>query len=113
MKKKMKMADLRAFVETKLLSKSEKTLEKIGRDDAKPIDEVRIAARRPDMVTHARALHARRVPCLHRKTQTQNLGQLNPENKGIKNIFGGHFDTYTKMIRKRRNGFLNRSQNVL
>lgn len=39
-KKKMKMPDLRAFVETKLLSKSEKTLEKIGRDDAaKPLDE--------------------------------------------------------------------------
>lgn len=39
-KKKMKMADLRAFVETKLLSKSEKTLEKIGRDDPpKPLDD--------------------------------------------------------------------------
>lgn len=34
-KKKMKMADLKAFVETKLLSKSEKTLEKIGRDEPK------------------------------------------------------------------------------
>lgn len=32
-KRKMKMADLKAFVETKLLSKSEKTLEKIGHDD--------------------------------------------------------------------------------
>jgi regulatory protein YycI of two-component signal transduction system YycFG len=31
----MKMADLKAFVETKLLSKSEKTLEKIGRDEPK------------------------------------------------------------------------------
>lgn len=29
------MADLKAFVETKLLSKSEKTLEKIGRDEPK------------------------------------------------------------------------------
>lgn len=29
----MKMADLKAFVETKLLSKSEKALEKIGHDD--------------------------------------------------------------------------------
>jgi len=35
----MKMADLRAFVETKLLSKSEKTLEKIGRDDPKTLAE--------------------------------------------------------------------------
>ncbi|KAJ8719024.1 hypothetical protein PYW07_016580 [Mythimna separata] len=34
-KRKMKMADLKAFVETKLLSKSEKTLEKIGHDDHK------------------------------------------------------------------------------
>ena len=34
-KRRMKMADLKAFVETKLLSKSEKTLEKIGRDDPK------------------------------------------------------------------------------
>jgi hypothetical protein len=34
-KKRMKMADLKAFVETKLLSKSEKTLEKIGHDDHK------------------------------------------------------------------------------
>ncbi|XP_076183174.1 unc80, NALCN channel complex subunit isoform X2 [Ptiloglossa arizonensis] len=34
-KKRMKMADLKAFVETKLLSKSEKALEKIGQDDSK------------------------------------------------------------------------------
>uniref|UniRef100_A0A2A4JBF5 Uncharacterized protein n=1 Tax=Heliothis virescens TaxID=7102 RepID=A0A2A4JBF5_HELVI len=34
-KKKMKMADLKAFVETKLLSKSEKALEKIGHDEHK------------------------------------------------------------------------------
>lgn len=34
-KRKMKMADLKAFVETKLLSKSEKALEKIGQDDNK------------------------------------------------------------------------------
>lgn len=32
----MKMADLRAFVEMKLLSKSERTLEKIGTDEHKP-----------------------------------------------------------------------------
>ncbi|KAK6643812.1 hypothetical protein RUM43_000075 [Polyplax serrata] len=36
-KRKMKMADLRAFVETKLLSKSEKTLEKIGTEEPKPL----------------------------------------------------------------------------
>ncbi|XP_065337258.1 protein unc-80 homolog isoform X7 [Cloeon dipterum] len=34
-KKRTKIADLRAFVETKLLSKSEKTLEKIGREERK------------------------------------------------------------------------------
>ncbi|XP_059490383.1 protein unc-80 homolog isoform X4 [Neocloeon triangulifer] len=34
-KKRTKIADLRAFVETKLLSKSEKTLEKIGQEDGK------------------------------------------------------------------------------
>lgn len=34
-KRKMKMADLKAFVETKLLSKSDKALEKIGQDDHK------------------------------------------------------------------------------
>ncbi|XP_049870612.1 protein unc-80 homolog [Pectinophora gossypiella] len=34
-KRKMKMSDLKAFVETKLLSKSEKALEKIGQDDHK------------------------------------------------------------------------------
>lgn len=34
-KKRMKMADLRAFVETKLMSKSEKALEKIGQEDPK------------------------------------------------------------------------------
>ncbi|XP_076295580.1 unc80, NALCN channel complex subunit isoform X9 [Lasioglossum baleicum] len=34
-KKRMKMADLKAFVETKLLSKSEKALEKIGQEDPK------------------------------------------------------------------------------
>lgn len=30
----MKMADLKAFVEMKLLSKSEKALEKIGQEDS-------------------------------------------------------------------------------
>ncbi|KAK9704328.1 hypothetical protein QE152_g28369 [Popillia japonica] len=34
-KKRMKMADLKAFVETKLLSKSDKALEKIGQDEPK------------------------------------------------------------------------------
>ena len=53
---------------------------------------------------------ARRPP---RKNQTQKLGKLNPETRGRKNIFGGQFDTYTKMIRTQRNGFLNMSQNVL
>ncbi|KAL3277360.1 hypothetical protein HHI36_012710 [Cryptolaemus montrouzieri] len=38
-KKKMKMADLRAFVETKLLSKSDKALERIGHDEPKTLAE--------------------------------------------------------------------------
>lgn len=38
-KKRMKMADLRAFVETKLLSKSDKALEKIGHDETKSLDD--------------------------------------------------------------------------
>ncbi|XP_031777864.1 protein unc-80 homolog isoform X3 [Nasonia vitripennis] len=38
-KKRMKMADLKAFVETKLLSKSEKALEKIGQDEPKALFE--------------------------------------------------------------------------
>lgn len=36
-KKRKKMADLKAFVETKLMSKSEKALEKIGQDDPKSV----------------------------------------------------------------------------
>lgn len=38
-KKRMKMADLKAFVETKLLSKSEKALEKIGQEEPKMLFE--------------------------------------------------------------------------
>lgn len=38
-KKRMKMADLKIFVETKLLSKSEKALEKIGQDEPKMLFE--------------------------------------------------------------------------
>lgn len=38
-KKRMKMADLKAFVETKILSKSEKALEKIGQEEHKMIFE--------------------------------------------------------------------------
>ncbi|GLV31802.1 uncoordinated 80 [Carabus blaptoides fortunei] len=38
-KKRMKMADLKAFVETKLLSKSDKALEKIGHYDPKPLSD--------------------------------------------------------------------------
>ncbi|XP_015178627.1 PREDICTED: protein unc-80 homolog isoform X2 [Polistes dominula] len=38
-KKRMKMADLKAFVETKILSKSEKALEKIGQEDTKMLFE--------------------------------------------------------------------------
>lgn len=42
----MKMADLKAFVETKLLSKSDKALEKIGQDDPKPLGEHAVGSRR-------------------------------------------------------------------
>ncbi|XP_015837453.1 protein unc-80 homolog isoform X13 [Tribolium castaneum] len=45
-KKRMKMADLKAFVETKLLSKSDKALEKIGQDEPKPLGEHAVGARR-------------------------------------------------------------------
>lgn len=38
-KKRMKMADLKAFVETKLLSKSEKALEKIDQEEPKMLFE--------------------------------------------------------------------------
>lgn len=38
-RKRMKIADLKTFVETKLLSKSDKALEKIGHDDPKPLDQ--------------------------------------------------------------------------
>ncbi|KAF7271721.1 hypothetical protein GWI33_015431 [Rhynchophorus ferrugineus] len=37
-RRRMKIADLKAFVETKLLSKSDKALEKIGQDDPKLLD---------------------------------------------------------------------------
>ncbi|XP_030758641.1 protein unc-80 homolog isoform X4 [Sitophilus oryzae] len=38
-RRRMKIADLKAFVETKLLSKSDKALEKIGQEDPKPLDQ--------------------------------------------------------------------------
>ncbi|XP_066154738.1 protein unc-80 homolog isoform X3 [Euwallacea fornicatus] len=38
-RRRMKIADLKAFVETKLLSKSDKALEKIGEYDPKPLDQ--------------------------------------------------------------------------
>lgn len=42
-KRRMKMADLKAFVETKLLSKSEKALEKIGQEEPKTLfDQVNL-----------------------------------------------------------------------
>ena len=48
-------------------------------------------------------------PCgLHRKTQDSAATQ--PRNQSLKNIFGGHFDAYSKITRKPRNAFLSRSQ---
>lgn len=41
----MKMADLKAFVETKLLSKSDKALEKIGQDEQKFLGEQAVGSR--------------------------------------------------------------------
>lgn len=38
-KKKMKMADLRTFVETKILSKSDKNLERIGKFETEPLEK--------------------------------------------------------------------------
>nr|CAH7758097.1 unnamed protein product [Callosobruchus chinensis] len=39
-KRRMKIADLKTFVETKLLSKSEKALEKIGQEEPKPLGQM-------------------------------------------------------------------------
>ncbi|VEN40785.1 unnamed protein product, partial [Callosobruchus maculatus] len=39
-KRRMKIADLKTFVETKLLSKSEKALEKIGQEEPKPLGQI-------------------------------------------------------------------------
>lgn len=42
-KKRMKIADLKTFVETKLLSKSDKALEKIGQEEhQKPLGDVSV-----------------------------------------------------------------------
>lgn len=40
------MADLKAFVETKLLSKSDKALEKIGQEEPKPLGDHPVGSRR-------------------------------------------------------------------
>lgn len=40
------MADLKAFVETKLLSKSDKALENIGQDEPKPLGDHAVGSRR-------------------------------------------------------------------
>ncbi|KAJ8947309.1 hypothetical protein NQ318_004561 [Aromia moschata] len=45
-KRRMKIADLKTFVETKLLSKSDKALEKIGQDEQKPLGQHSVGARR-------------------------------------------------------------------
>ena len=47
------------------------------------------------------------------KPKPRIWGNSTQKPKLKKNNFGGDYDTYTKMIRKRRNGFLNRSQNAL
>lgn len=41
----MKMADLKTFVETRLLSKSDKALEKIGQDEPKLLGEHAVGSR--------------------------------------------------------------------
>ncbi|CAH1139308.1 unnamed protein product [Phyllotreta striolata] len=45
-KKRMKITDLKTFVETKLLSKSDKALEKIGQEEQKPLGQVSVGSRR-------------------------------------------------------------------
>ncbi|XP_056632405.1 protein unc-80 homolog isoform X2 [Diorhabda sublineata] len=45
-KKRKKIADLKTFVETKLLSKSDKALEKIGHDEQKPLAKRSVGSRR-------------------------------------------------------------------
>ncbi|CAH2006084.1 unnamed protein product [Acanthoscelides obtectus] len=45
-KRRMKIADLKTFVETKLLSKSEKALEKIGQEEPKSLGQVSVGSRR-------------------------------------------------------------------
>ncbi len=42
---------------------------------------------------------------LLRKNKTQNLGQLNPETIGKRNVSSSDFETDCKMIRKLRNSF--------
>lgn len=43
----MKIVDLKTFVETKLLSKSDKALEKIGQEEQqKPLGQVSVGSRR-------------------------------------------------------------------
>ena len=53
------------------------------------------------------------VSVLTEKPEPRIWGNSTQKPRVKKNIFGVHFDTYTKMIRKRRNEVLNRSQNVL
>lgn len=73
----MKIADLKAFVETKLLSKSDKALEKIGQDDPKPLDQCQpvrfqnIAKRILDVCTPASF-----TTCPNTKTLLNNIGNI-------------------------------------
>lgn len=62
-KKRMKMADLKTFVETKLLSKSDKALEKIGQDEHKLLGEHAVGSRNIINVCIL-SYHFRRILCI-------------------------------------------------
>lgn len=68
-KKRMKMADLKAFVETKLLSKSDKALEKIGQDEPKALGEQSVGSRRMLNVCNSSTFFSLLAHCSDRKTK--------------------------------------------
>ncbi|XP_076295581.1 unc80, NALCN channel complex subunit isoform X10 [Lasioglossum baleicum] len=73
-KKRMKMADLKAFVETKLLSKSEKALEKIGQEDPKMLfDQASIDSQLDVISMRGSRLDSERKPSLTRSQTDSNI----------------------------------------
>ncbi|XP_031838290.1 unc80, NALCN channel complex subunit isoform X9 [Nomia melanderi] len=73
-KKRMKMADLKAFVETKLLSKSEKALEKIGQEEPKMLFEQASIDSQLDVISmRGSRLDSERKPSLTRSQTDSNI----------------------------------------